>query len=484
MGNNFYLLTKRLIYYSGNMVQPLRHSLMHIFPSLGHRTRSLFLPVIIILLATLVIDTSLNKVSDVIGKQSYRVWSIPVFLVIAACFIVGQYFLLGFIKLRTLELGVSRGGGSLKAIHVMVSAGQYLLTAVILFLIYQILATSQYNTATLTAAATVSYTLACIVLGLLALRFFLWWTSNNRRSSVTLLLYAISSVALVLSAVFSLLFMDFLLTDRPQIVRSQSQNEFEPFLFQAGSIFNTIHKGYIISSILSFVATWVASLFLLRHYSERLGRTKFWILILLPLMYFLSQFVTASINFLGPVIRIDPVFFTITFTLVFVFTKLAGGILFGVAFWTVAKTMRKGSAMRDYMKISAFGVLLFFIAGQAALIQASYPPFGIATVSIIGLASYMMFVGIYSSALSLAHDVQLRKLIRTSAESQYMLLKGIAIAEITQELQSRVLKVAKEQADRMKEESGVEPAIREDDMKNYLNEVLIELERARKRSHY
>jgi hypothetical protein len=96
----------------------------------------------------------------------------------------------------------------------------------------------------------------------------------------------------------------------------------------------------------------------------------------------------------------------------------------------------------------------------------------------------MMFVGIYSSALSLAHDVQLRKLIRTSAESQYRLLKGIAIAEITQELQSRVLKVAKEQADRMKEESGVEPAIREDDMKNYLNEVLIEVERARKQSHY
>jgi hypothetical protein len=200
-----------------------------------------------------------------------------------------------------------------------------------------------------------------------------------------LLLYSISSVALVSSSIFSVLFMDFILTDRPQMVRSQSQNEFEPSLFQAGSIFNTLHKGYIISSILSFVATWVASLFLLRHYSERLGRAKFWILILLPLMYFLSQFVTVSINFLSPVIRIDPVFFTVTFTLVFVFTKLIGGILFGVAFWTVAKTMRKGSAMRDYMKISAYGILLFFIAGQAALIQSSYTTFGIATLSIVGV---------------------------------------------------------------------------------------------------
>jgi hypothetical protein len=483
MGNNSYLLIKRLIHYSSNMIQPLRHSLMHAFPGLGHGTKSLFLPVIIIVLATLIMDTSLNKVSDVIGKQSYRVWSIPLFVVIAACFIVGQYFLLAFIKLRTMELKVSKARGS-KAIHVMVSAGQYLLSSIILFLIYQILATSQYNVATLTVAATVSYTLACIVLGLLALRFFLWWTSNNNRNSVTLLLYSISSVALVSSSMFSVLFMDFILADRPQTVRSQSQNEFEPSLFQAGSIFNTIHKGYIISSILSFVGTWIASLFLLRHYSETLGRTKFWTLILLPLMYFLSQFVTLSINFLSPVIRIDPIFFTLTFTLVFVFTKLAGGILFGVAFWTVARTMRKGSAMRDYMMISAYGVLLFFIAGQAALIQASYPPFGIATVSIVGLASYMMFVGIYSSALSLAHDVQLRKLIRTSAESQYRLLKGIAIAEITHELQSQVLKVAKEQADRMKEESGIEPAIREDDMKNYLNEVLIEVERARKQSNY
>jgi hypothetical protein len=465
------------------MIQPLRRPLLQKFPGLRYGTKSLFLLVILILSSMLVIDTSLNKVSDIIGKLSYRGWSIPAFLIIAACFVVGQYFLLEFIKRRTVELEVSKAPG-LKATRAMVSAGQYLLTAIILFLIYQILATSQYNVGLLIAAATVSYTLACVVLGLLARRFFLWWSTSDSRNIVTLPLYAISSVSLVLSAIFSVLFMDFVLADRPQIVWPQSQNEFEPSLFQAGSIFNTLHKGYIISSMLSFVATWVAALFLLRHYSERVGRIKFWIFISLPLMYFLSQFVTLSVNFLTPVVRIDPIFFTITFTLVFVFTKLAGGILFGVAFWTVAKTMPKGSAIRDYMMLSAYGVFLFFIAGQAALIQASYPPFGIATVSIVGLASYMMFVGIYSTAVSLAHDAQLRQLIRTSAESQYRVLRGIATAEITQELQSRVLKVAKEQADRMKEESGVEPAIGEDDMKNYLNEVLIEVERARKQSHY
>jgi hypothetical protein len=49
-------------------------------------------------------------------------------------------------------------------------------------------------------------------------------------------------------------------------------------------------SGYLITSILSFILTWVATVVLLHHYSGRLGRTKYWIVVSIPLVYFLSEF--------------------------------------------------------------------------------------------------------------------------------------------------------------------------------------------------
>ena len=63
------------------------------------------------------------------------------------------------------------------------------------------------------------------------------------------------------------------------------------------------------------------------------------------------------------------------------------------------------SGVSDYLMITGYGVLLFFTSNQATvLINLPYPQFGMATISFVGLSSYLLFVGIYSSAVSLAED--------------------------------------------------------------------------------
>jgi hypothetical protein len=161
-------------------------------------------------------------------------------------------------------------------------------------------------------------------------------------------------------------------------------------------------------------------------------------------------------------------------------SKLAGGILFGVAFWTVAKTIHKTSTVRAYMIISAYGMILFFITGQAIITQTPYPAFGAATVCFVGLSSYMMLVGIYSSAISVSQDATLRRSIQRSVEKQSELLHGIGTAQMEQEIQKTVLKIANKQADSMKEETGIEASSSEEDMKEYLLEVIKEVEKVRK----
>jgi hypothetical protein len=48
-----------------------------------------------------------------------------------------------------------------------------------------------------------------------------------------------------------------------------------------------------------------------------------------------------------------------------------------------------------------------------------------------------------------------------------------------QEIQERVLKVAKEQEDTLREQTGIEPSLSEEDMKQYLIQVIEEVKKSR-----
>src|SRR5262249_32265152 len=80
---------------------------------------------------------------------------------------------------------------------------------------------------------------------------------------------------------------------------------------------------------------------------------------------------------------------------------------------------------------AAMGIVLLFSAGHSALTVSSapYPPFGLASVWFVGFASYLLFVGIYFTALSVARDAELRRLIRKYVERQSTLLDSIGTSE-------------------------------------------------------
>jgi hypothetical protein len=431
----------------------------------------------IILITILVVDTSLSKVSDLLGKRSYLGWSTSVYIVLTVAFAVAQVFLLRFTKKKIMDLGINKMP-HLKLLHSMVTVTQYILIAIILFLSYQLIVTSHYNTVILAIVTTISLALALFVLTMLSYRLILWSASD--KSKVIVLLYAISSMALATNVIFSLAYMDVSLTNRPPIVSANSQNNFIPMVKGSTSFF--LSNGYIISDIVSFIAIWISSLFLLYRFRKRMGATKFWIIVAAPLAYFLSQFVTVFFNIFSVLVgTVDPLHFNVLITLLFTSTKLVGGVLFGVAFWTIARTIRKDSHVRDYMIISAYGAILFFVSGVSGVIQAPFPPFGVLAIATEGFASYMLFLGIYSAAVSVSQDSVLRRSIRKSVETQSNLLHGIGEAQMQKEIERRVLKTAKENADEMKEDTGVEKAMTDVEMKDYMNQVVNELTQVRKR---
>jgi|ERR1051325_371125 hypothetical protein len=224
------------------------------------------------------------------------------------------------------------------------------------------------------------------------------------------------------------------------------------------------------------MVTWIATAVLLRHYSHRLGRIKYWVIIGIPLAYFLIQFQPLFLNLFLQSFQSNPIFLSFLNTLIFTFSKPIGGILFGIAFWTTAKSLKKDSIVRDYIIISAYGVMLLFVSNQAiVLVTGPYPPFGLVTVSFVGLSSYLMLVGIYCASISISEDVKIRQSIRKFAMRESKLPDSIGTAQMERELERRVMKITKNTSDIMEEQTGVEASLTEDDMKQYLHQVLREV---------
>jgi hypothetical protein len=185
-----------------------------------------------------------------------------------------------------------------------------------------------------------------------------------------------------------------------------------------------------------------------------------------------------SLNIFGPLLSSQSIFYGVVLLVVFTFSKSAGGILFGIALLTVTRHIPKTSVPRDYMIISAFGLVLLFTSNQASvLLNAPYLPFGLAAASFVGLSSYLVLIGIYSAAISVAEESKLRQSIRSFAVRESRLLDSIGMAEIEQQVQRRVMAFTKQSQDRMAEETGIQSSLTEDDIKRYLEQVIKEVKK-------
>ena len=119
--------------------------------------------------------------------------------------------------------------------------------------------------------------------------------------------------------------------------------------------------------------------------------------------------------------------------------------------------------------------MIFGTAGITTVLQAAYPPYGLPNVSFVGLAAFLILVGLHHSAVSVAHDVRLRQFIKNSALKEAKLLDGMASAQMAQDLLKKIMTVTKENAYVMEQQSGTEPSLTEKDMAGYIERILHEI---------
>jgi hypothetical protein len=381
-----------------------------------------------------------------------------------ANYTIGQYLVVRFVgsKLRTALAGLQL---NLKLILRLIFVVQFVLAAIILTTFFQMVFYSSYDSFLLKAAIWISYVQAISIIGFLAYKFFSWLAFHR---SYVILLYSLAIVFLVINAMFTLIHVNDSFVYYGASILPNKSITVLPYLNQE----NFVTIGFQASSIASYITMWAATIVLLRNHYKRLGSIRYWIAVGAPLVYFFIQFQPVFLQIFDAYRLSEPILFGVTYTLFFSISQPIGGVLFGIAIWSAGKRV-ENSNIKDFMIIAAYGIILFFTSNQAIILNsAPYPPFGLGAVSLIGLSSFLVLAGFYSSAISIAQDTTLRRSIRRSLKDQSALLSKIGASEIDQQVHKKVLNITKNLSNQMEEKSGIQASFAEEDMKEYIDSVI------------
>jgi hypothetical protein len=435
------------------------------------------LVLISVMVAAMMIDSEIGFVADFLAEMISSSAGIALFICIAVIFAVIQYFILGYVK--KLRNESTTKALHLSLTHTAVTIAQYVLVAMIAFVIMQILVLSQYNTIILYPVLFISDGLWIVTLALLSRALLSWYKSRTeqetRKSNTLVLVLSLSMVAYVVFGIVTLADNIALLQEQLTVVTSSDVAYFPPF--EPEHFVSQITTVFFAASNIAYVLNWIGTVLLLRPYFQRLGEIKFWAIMGVVMVYHLAALPLFVLGYFNPAAETDVD--VMNSILIFSVGAVLSGILFGAAFLSIARTLKQGSALRNYMTIAAYGMVLFHVTLQAYVTQAAYPPFGFVSTACVGLSTYLIYVGLYSSAVIVSQDLALRQSIRKSVTAQSKLLDSIGTAQLETELQRRVSTVAKKVSGDMAERTGVEASMNEDEIKDYIERVMKELESKR-----
>jgi hypothetical protein len=432
--------------------------------------RLLFLLILIGLIVTLLVDTSVVKVYDLVDKNFIPAREkIILFLANSFACLSLEYLIIWYLRNSFLKHEVTLRASS-KLFSVMFFISMLLLTALFGYLSFQMFYKNSYSTMISITIILISYLTSSFFLIMLSGLFISWYRSS--RNSLVLL-YSISTGLIVVNLMLTAAYSVISINDRPDEIRR----------FVGGSMnissgrYILLHNFYIVSSILSFVSIWVTTALLMKNYKDNLiHAVAYWGLLSLPLIYYsinyFYRFIFGSV--LVDYLTIDPLTVSIVLTAFLSFSRPIGGLMFGVVFWRISKRLRYERKIRTYMVISGWGILLLFATNQAASqTVVPYPPFGLATSTALILATYLMLLGIYNSARLVSINADLRKSIyRHAFESK--LLNLIGTAEMDREVQKTVTTILQDRdIIEMKSEENLN--LDAEELKKHLDFVLKEV---------
>lgn len=423
-----------------------------------------------IIISVMILDMFLGTFFDILKKQLSSEAGMIFFIIISLfLFSIGQFFLMRFVKEKGREI---RKSTPFEAITKGTTVIQYIILAIISVMIIQMIFSSKYSRDLIILATVIGTLPTTLLLGMLSFRLFSWYKTNKK--NVMVLLLGLSAATGSLAALGNIDIAYIMTTERPPEIGPSLLVNFQ--LISSNITVNTFFYAFVaLPLVISFLCELGGTTFILRHFSKKIGKLKVFLIVVFPLVSFM---ITITPSLLIPssgfgYYKEDQIINRLVATIsadVSVFVMALG-------YRSIAKSIKKidpTSNVSKYMMTTTYGLILLSISYQAPVIFTTYPPFGFPTHVFLTVSSYVFSLGFYSSAISVSTDMKLRRSIRKSAE-ELELLDHIGNAQMEKEIQTKVLEIAKESLNKMKEETGIVSSMNDDEMKEYLVQVIQEI---------
>ncbi len=401
---------------------------------------------------------------------------------------------------RKISIEIRAKTPFINIMQLTVTITHFLLLGILLFVIYDnsINCPSYFSFCMVTrpfatSINAISSIAASVILGVISFKFFSWYKFSNKNPMI--LLYGLAAATLAMSIIVDA--GDKILLQ--QVVEEKSLSGAVP---ESSFVYKTIEKyhgqvqykvvnsktttHYVVPDSMKslhkflvylvsdtpYVFTWAATFMLLRQFylSNMQGKfpIKYWILLSLPLiLYIIGSGLIFSLPSEEP--------YRYYFRIIFRAGTIGSSVLFGVGFFVITRdisgrrerniTVEK---VKDYLTISAIGIVMVGIANEVSGLQQTY---GAAGHGFVLLSSFLYSIGFYYLAISVSQDSSLRKMVRKSMSD---LVDRIGTAQMEKNVTDRVMKLVQDNKKEMEEQTGISPSMTDENIEEYLQQVIDE----------
>jgi hypothetical protein len=430
--------------------------------------------------AIIITDVIFGTFLDALGKPLNSSFGVILFITMSiTVFFAGLYALRDYmVALRKDHEAHSLFNRLYKATPIFL----YALLVIFGAIIVEMVLFSQYSTYLLILLLLIS-AVAILFFGFRTYKFLSWFNSSaNKRHNIMILAFAVSSMLLCISTTVAIaLDIKQLVVSRPPSIDPNFPASNSMASRHLTSIELIIHLyGFLVPQVTAVaIAEIVGVAFFLRYFKDQIGRTTFWTIIILPPVLFLtgvfgpqflkstgSEFVYMESRFL-------------IFRVIGTAGWVAADFVIAYAYILVAKTLgRQITSSREkiinYLIIAALATILISPTTNNWITNNSYPPFGAIQRAFLVLAAFLFSIGIYSVALSVAQDSELRHLARKYVK-EYALLDTLGNAQENAEIMRKLVKLIHQHAGAMKKETAVEsPMLDDNEVRQYIDLVIRE----------
>ena len=281
-------------------------------------------------------------------------------------------------------------------------------------------------------------------LSILSFNFYRWYRRGKNNFT---LLYGLLFSFYCITLLLALIYLISGLETHPSTINYTSPRELRGGTFSINIVFqNHVALVYDIFFILSFLLGWLLTVYMLKQFSRRIGKYKFWILVSIPLFFYLIRYEGIILSYFNlnhfinlPLLGVIYPSLEAAIYTAFINSNIqATGIFFGFSFLTILLKL-KSSQLQNYMIITIIGMMILFASRDFySIFLNSIPPNGTITISFMPIGAFMLFTGVISFLKLAIRDKKFYSDLFTTIENDTSLIKNIIFTEKEIELSHKI----------------------------------------------